>query len=76
MTIKGFIKRERKNNRILADLLERHLDTLKNWNFYDSQLKAAYEIRGILFGLLYGNYITADEFESLMDDWAVITKDI
>ena len=76
MTIKGLIKRERKNNRILADLLERHLDNLKHWNFHDSQLKAAYEIRGILFGLKFGRQITADEFEELMDDWAVITKDI
>ena len=76
MTIKEFIKRERKNNRILTDLLERQLDTLKHWNFHDSQIKAAYEIRGILFGLKLSRYITADEFESLMDDWAVITKDI
>ena len=75
MTIKEFIKRERKQNSGLADKLERRLHNIDHW-FYNKQIEAAYEIRGILFGLLYGNYIAADEFESLMDDWAEITKDI
>ena len=77
MTIKEFIRRERKKqNSDIADRLERRINELGHWHFHDRYIEAAYEIKGMLFALLYSRYITAEEFESLMDDWAVITKDI
>ncbi len=76
MTIREFIGREEKQNIGLADNIKRTLKTTQESRFRDSRIMAAYEIRGMLFALLYSGYITAEEFESLMDDWAVITKDI
>ena len=76
MTIKEFIEREEKQNSGLADNVKRTIKRTKESYNRESRIMAAYEIRGMLFALLYSRYITADEFESLMDDWMVLEKNI
>ena len=76
MTIKEFIEREEKQNSGLADNVKRAVKRTKEAYNRESRIMAAYEIRGMLFAWLYSRYITADEFESLMDDWMVLEKNI
>ena len=74
MTIREFSKREEKRNIGLADKLRRSLNIIEKSEFRDSRIMAAYEIRGMLFALLYSRYITSKEFESLTNDWDTISK--
>ena len=76
MTIREFIKREEKQNIGLADNIRRAVKTTENSCNKESRRMAAYEIKGMLFALLYSRYITADEFDSLVDDWMVLEKNI
>ena len=76
MTIREFIEREEKQNIGLADNIKRAVKRAKESCNLENRRMAVYEIRGMLFALLYSKYITADEFESVMDDWTISEKNI